>query len=195
MALQNHSFLDMFDLPLSNIAFEEYHNLKQLLNLHLQDSTNDSWHYHWVSSYSVSKACATLMQSVHPPLAFQWTWKTCCQKKHKVFSWLLLKDRLSTKDILFRINFFLSDNSCIMCNDHVIKSRDHLFFHYKFARECWNYMCQGWHIRVTSSQLDCIDKFKHMIKKPSFREIIILSAWAIWKTRNTFIFNGRTPSL
>jgi hypothetical protein len=73
MALQNHSFLDMFDLPFSNIAVEEYHNLEQLLNLHLQDSTNDSWHYHWGSTYSVSKAYATLMQSDHRPLAFQWT--------------------------------------------------------------------------------------------------------------------------
>jgi hypothetical protein len=86
MALQNHSFLDIFDLLVSNVAFDEYQELKQLLNLHLDDLENDTWIYHWGTTFFVSKAYASLIQSDNPPLAFQWTWKSCCQKKHKVFS-------------------------------------------------------------------------------------------------------------
>jgi hypothetical protein len=32
----------MFELPLSDIAFDEYQELEQLLNLHLQESKIDS---------------------------------------------------------------------------------------------------------------------------------------------------------
>jgi hypothetical protein len=45
IALQNHNFLSMFDLPLSNEAYDEYHELEQLLNLHLDDTGHDSWTY------------------------------------------------------------------------------------------------------------------------------------------------------
>jgi hypothetical protein len=31
---------------------------------------------------------------------FRWLWKTCCQNKRKIFFWLLLKDRLSTRQLL-----------------------------------------------------------------------------------------------
>jgi hypothetical protein len=57
----------MFELPLSDIAFDEYQELEQLLNLHLQESKNDSWLYHWGATYSMSKAYASLMQSDNPP--------------------------------------------------------------------------------------------------------------------------------
>ena len=40
---------------------------------------------------------------------FRWLWKTCCQNKRKIFFWLLLKDRLSTRQLLRRRHMFLED--------------------------------------------------------------------------------------
>jgi hypothetical protein len=154
MALQNHTFLDIFDLPLSNVAYDECQELEQLLNLHLDELENDSWAYQWGATFSVSKAYATLTHSNNPML-LNGLGKLVA-KKHKVFGWLLLKYRLSTKDILFRKRFFLPDYSCIMCNDNVRETRSHLFFHCKFAKECWNYICPGWNIHISSSHLECI---------------------------------------
>jgi hypothetical protein len=58
-----------------------------------------------------------------------------------------------------------------------------------------DYIYPGWNINATSSHLECIDKLKLMIKHPFFMDIIILPAWAIWKTKNAFIFKGTTCGL
>jgi hypothetical protein len=43
---------------------------------------------------------------------------------------------------------------------------------------------------------ECIEQLKQTIqKKPFFMEIVILAVWAIWKTRNAYIFQHVTPSL
>jgi hypothetical protein len=46
--------------------------------------------------------------------AYSWIWKSCCQLKHKIFLWLLLKDRLSTRDLLRRRNMILDDYTCVV---------------------------------------------------------------------------------
>jgi hypothetical protein len=112
---------------------------------------------------------------------------------------ILLPEIASQKNILhWWLFFFLTvpdDYSCIMCNDQVLETRDHLFFRCKFASACWRYICPGWNIPQSSSHLECIEQLKQMIQKPFFMEIVILAVWAIWKTRNAYIFQHVTPSL
>ena len=48
---------------------------------------------------------------------FRWLWKTCCQNKRKIFFWLLLKDRLSTRQLLRRRHMFLEDYNHQQRND------------------------------------------------------------------------------
>jgi hypothetical protein len=47
---------------------------------------------------------------------FSWLWKSSCQPRHKFFFWLLLHDRLNTKNLLGRKNFHLQnyDYVCIL---------------------------------------------------------------------------------
>jgi hypothetical protein len=98
---QTSNVLDLFYLPLSDEAYQQFQELLQLLNdLHLQ-AEPDQWTYIWGSSgFSPKKAYMHLTGSpqVHP--VFRWLWKTCCQNKRKIFFWLLLKDRLSTRQLL-----------------------------------------------------------------------------------------------
>jgi hypothetical protein len=47
---------------------------------------------------------------------FKWVWNSSCQNKHKVFAWLFLKDRLSTRELLKRKNMELQDYSCVLCS-------------------------------------------------------------------------------
>jgi hypothetical protein len=50
------------------------------------------------------------------------------QKRHKVFFWLLLKDRLSTRNILRRRNQALPSYECVLYNLHVEETLEHLFY-------------------------------------------------------------------
>jgi hypothetical protein len=64
-------------------------------------------------------------------------WKSKCQPKHKVFFWLLLKNRLNTRSFLRRrsmaLDSFTCDNYILQMEETVI----HLFFRCNFARRCW----------------------------------------------------------
>jgi hypothetical protein len=91
--------------------FLEYHEFEQLLITKQGDVEKDDGTCPWGTTYSVAKAYALLKNSDQQLVAFQWPWKRCCQKKHKVFCWLLLQDHLNTRDLLLRRTFFLDDFS------------------------------------------------------------------------------------
>jgi hypothetical protein len=129
----------LFHLPLSTEAFGQFQEVEVIVqNTHLQDQP-DQWSYSWGSSiFSSSKAYKALIghQAVHP--VYRWLWKSSCQNKRKIFFWLLLKDRLSTRDLLQRRNMFLPDYSCVHCSDATLETLPHLLFDCPFALACWN---------------------------------------------------------
>ena len=70
--------------------------------------------------------------------AFKWLWKSSCQPKRKFFFWLLLQDRLSTREILKRRNMELQCYDCVLCHLDTEESLMHLFFSCPFSMSCWN---------------------------------------------------------
>jgi hypothetical protein len=66
-----------------------------------------------------------------PP--FAWVWKGCCQK-HKVFFWLLIHNRLNTRAMLQRKDFFMDNYSCILCGQDKLETWNHLFFQCPFIK-------------------------------------------------------------
>ena len=145
-------------------------------------------------TYKVSTAYATLTIAPEIIPAIKWLWKTCCQLKHKIFFWLLLNDRINTRALLQRKGFFLQDYTCVMCNLHALETRDHLFFHCQFAQLCWSYICTNWQPAHTGIQEE-ISNLKQLLSVPYAMEIIILTCWAIWTTRNDHIFQHIQPSI
>lgn len=129
-----------------------------------------------------------------PPVTFGWIWRTKLNMKIKVFAWLLLMDRVNTRDLLDRkhckpINATVL---CSCCSQGVRETKEHLFFFCIFSAQCWNVL--GW---TWSSNLE----FHRMIQSqsvsfanPCFMELLI-ATWNIWKERNNLIFNGVLPSV
>jgi hypothetical protein len=112
--IQLHS---LFHLPLSQQAHAQLLQLQVILDGLTISDEPDNWLYNWNSSFfSVRRAYKQLsgQLTLHP--AFKWLWKCSCQPKHKVFFWLLMMDRLSTRELLKRKNMLLQDYSCILCN-------------------------------------------------------------------------------
>jgi hypothetical protein len=66
----------------------------------------------------LNKAYKKLIGTWQVDVCFHWLWKCSAQKKHKVFFWLLLKDRLSTRNILRRKNKALHSYDCVPCPQH-----------------------------------------------------------------------------
>jgi hypothetical protein len=101
--LQVESLQDLFQLPMSIEAFDQFSEVHIFMQTLHPANSIDSWSYIWgTRSYSSVKAYMHLLGSstMHPTL--KWIWKTKCQTKHKVFFWLLLQDRLNTRGMLRR---------------------------------------------------------------------------------------------
>jgi hypothetical protein len=107
---------DMFHLPLSQQAYTEFEELEILCEnaqVRVQQNLPDNWHYIWGSdSFSTTKAYNFLIGVQHTPIFFTWLWKSSCQQKHKFFFWLLLHDRLNTRNLLRRKNCLLPSYNC-----------------------------------------------------------------------------------
>jgi hypothetical protein len=128
----NMEFLqDLFHLPLSVQAFNEFEMLEDICvsaSEKMQLGEQDSWTYIWGNSTFSSKKAYKALIGVQPtPQLFAWIWDTSCQAKHKIFFWLLLHDRLNTRNLLRRKNFVITTYNCATINCDHEETLVHLF--------------------------------------------------------------------
>lgn len=188
------SLVHNFHLPLSIQAHQQLQNLLATLHALQPQGDSDQWSYIWGSSvFTASRAYKEIIghSSVHP--LFLAIWNSKCQMKHKVFFWLLLKDRLSTKDLLQRRNMELDSYTCDLCILRRIESVAHLFLRCNFAKACWSSI--GVSFISTRPLMNISRQIKGQLPSPFYMEIIILMAWSIWTTRNDWIFQNVDPTL
>jgi hypothetical protein len=100
----------------------------------------------------------------------------------KIFAWLLVSDRLHTRDMLRLRNWnVITDFTCVLCPTHTTEDWIHLFFDCNISRRIWNYLQVEW------TQEDTVeDMFISAIKsfsKPFFTEVIILACWYMEKEK------------
>ena len=149
----------------------------------------DWWSYIWESRpfFSSSKAYRNLGHAqVHH--SFQWTWNSSCQNKHKVFFWILLKDSLSTRNILRRKIIFFHSYDCALFTNNSEETLEHLFLHCPFDVACWGLV--DLQVPHQADIFLAVDSFKSQLHTPHFMNIVILLCWSIWLTRNDLIFQG-----
>jgi hypothetical protein len=160
---------------------EAYNELLQLQNflddLHPVDQDGkDSWIYIWGQHrYSSSKYCHYHFRDIQPNLTILWIWKSKCIPKIKFFAWLLLNDRLNTRNILRRRREFLEDGySCVLCLDDVEESVEHLFFDCHSAACRWFALGITWNDHLNIHQN--IQAAKLDFAQPFFMEIFMIGA-------------------
>ena len=184
----------IFHLPSSQQAFAQMQELFSSLDSVQLVDEKDSWIYIWNSNdYSSQKAYKQLSGSCYTHPIFSWTWKSFCQPKHKVFFWLLLKDRLSTRGLLRRRNMQLQDYNCVLCNEVLEETREHLFLQCPYAQECW--MRLGFRSERHNNLIRALCTCKAIMSLPFAFDIIILWSWSIWMARNDLIFRNIQPSI
>lgn len=134
-------------------------------------------------------------KDINTPLYITSIWKSKCMMRHKVFAWLMLVDRLNTKDMLCRRHFDIGeDHSCMLCPTGALETSTHLFFECQFSLDCWQIVHMAWNTdREMQIMFDTASRnWPH--NKVLFKEISILAAWNIWKIRNRCHFDG-VPAL
>jgi hypothetical protein len=181
-----------FYRPLSAQAYEEFCFIQDKLDqLQLTPVGHDEWkcakgtyraHHYYLSLYA----------HIQVDPQYSWIWKSKCTMKLKMFAWLLLSDRLNTKDMIQRRHWNVTDNyNCVLCAGHIHEDRDHLFFNCNFSTRVWNYLQTNWGHYGTMVQTAEMARrgFNHSF----FTEVVIIACWNIWKVRNAFIFDHVRP--
>ena len=109
------------------------------------------------------------------------------------FFWLLIKDRLSTRNLLRRRNMHLDSYNCVLCNMLVEESAHHLFVDHSFTRMCWDILNVD--IPLDGDFPNLAVEIKEQLNTWFFMEAIILLCWTIWIVRNELIFKGNGLNL
>jgi hypothetical protein len=123
-------FFQNFNTPLSLIAPGQLQVLTQLLqDFSVDQGSHDVWVYIWNSSvFSAKKAYISLKGVLPVSPVFKWMWNSCVPGKVSSFFWLLLHDRLNTRNLLRRKRRILDDYSCVLCQTATEETLQHLFF-------------------------------------------------------------------
>jgi hypothetical protein len=159
-----------------------------------QTNENDQWIYIWgTNQFSSVKIYKRMLG--HPSIhkAYGWLWRSSCPMKHKVFFWLFLKSRLNTRGSLHRKNMDLESYTCDMCIWQYEETIQHLFQKCNLAKACWAAI--GINMPTSNNRKRVILMLKRRIGQPFAMEVIILMTWAIWSTRNEWIFNNKDPKV
>lgn len=116
--LENMTISAQFHLPLATQAFQAFSSLiHDLHSLTLSQSEKNCWSYIWGNGYYCSsKFYNFLFQGLSASTPFKWIWKSRCVMKLKVFAWLLLMDRLNTKNMLQHGHVYTGNSIfCVLC--------------------------------------------------------------------------------
>ena len=93
---------------MAQILLEQYNILRLEINSIQFHGQDDIWTYIWGNAQlSSSKVYKSLKGHRDTHAAYSWLLQSSCQTKHKIFYWFLLKDRLSTRQLLRRKNMEL----------------------------------------------------------------------------------------
>jgi len=96
-----HQLHTLFHLPLSELTFERWLELQTIMAQFTLNDSPDQWVCIWRSLFSCSKTYRSIIDHADTKKKkFSWLWKYSCRPKDMVFFWLLLKDQLSTRNLL-----------------------------------------------------------------------------------------------
>ena len=138
--------------------------------------------------------CLSCFSDVVVDPIFGWIWKCSCTLKFKVFGWLLLMDRLNTRDIMKRQHWIIQDDTCVLCHLASHEDRAHLFFACNFSQRIWNYLGISWNPQPNHTTYDMASDTRRDFGHPFFSEIVFTATWNIWTPRNGKIFRNESPS-
>ena len=105
-------------------------DLQQLLTPITLAHGEDKWTCIWgEGDYTTKQYYSHYFREIDVHQSYKWLWESKVTMKIKVFGWLLLSDRLNTRNMLKRRHYNIGTNfDCLMCAQHVEETVEHLFF-------------------------------------------------------------------
>jgi hypothetical protein len=105
----------------------------------------------------------------------------------------MLHNRLNTKDMMMKKNFYMEFSDCIICEEWSMESNMHLFFKCSFSQSFWWATAIEWNPDLDLHRMitEASQRYSHNF----LMEILITGCWSIWAQRNCAIFKGIYPDV
>ena len=191
--LQATSMSENFFLPRSTQAPQQFLELQDTTQFLQITTQGDRWTYPWGTSFSSIKMYKELTKSELAAPLFKHLWKNAAMLRYKIFLWLLLHDRVNTRNMRRRRTFHLPSYNCALCQMNTKETSQHLFWDCDFAFNCWQSIlgtrCRGFTI------FDEILLAIQTLPTSIAMEIMIMGCWNIWIQRNGNIFKGKEATI
>ncbi|GJR21549.1 hypothetical protein Tco_0970076 [Tanacetum coccineum] len=154
-----------------------------------------------VKSFSVSMVWRSIRPRSNKVTWVDVVWFSSCIPRHAFNLWLIVKQRLKTRDKLNSWDVSSSlITSCLLCELQP-DSHEHLFFECSFSQQIWN------HIKTYAGMDSSVLVFSHILasliliaKRRSAKSIIAklvvaACAYFIWQERNWRLFKKNKPPM
>jgi hypothetical protein len=125
-------------------------------------------------------------------IPYKFLWKSKLPQKIKIFIWLVVRNKILTKDNLKKRNW---NGSLECCFCGVDESIDHLFFHCPIAKYMWRVIQVALNLRLILSSISNL--YDNWLCKPKDKiaNLVLFGCgalfWAIWRTRNDWCFGNK----
>jgi hypothetical protein len=177
---------------------------RALQDIQLDPSTPDkiTWKFSKDGNYSSSSAYNMQFLGQTSSTMPSLVWKPWAPPKCKIFSWLILQNRVWTADRLERRGW-QNCGQCKLCNQ-VQETAAHLFFKCRFTKRIWSSL-KAW---LGLNAIDPLewdswgsvkDWWVHVIHKrganrKALTSLAMLVSWEIWLERNARVFQNRSAT-
>lgn len=176
--LSTQDLIEHFHTPMSQQAFLQFNILKEYLQERTASPDTDGWSIKGATrGYSSIKMYAHMMGPSTVHTLFRGIWKTSCRLRHKIFIWLLLHDRINTRNLLHRKTMHLDSYNCTLCADNTEETMLHLFWNCSFALHCWDRIIP--HRKRGISVVDDIQLAILQLPHDIALDIVIMGCWGI----------------
>jgi len=177
-----------------------------LQNVNLQVDKDDMWHWFLENSrvYSVRSAyhflrAQPLGSTMVAPSSL---WNKDIPLKVVLFAWRLFRDRLSTKDNLFRHGVIDHDSRMCVSGVGSLKNSSHLIMHCRGFGLVWNFIYRWIGISMVTPcyVVDHFNQFTYAgggakTQRSIMQVLWFATVWEIWKERNNRVFNAKECSI
>lgn len=151
------------------------------------------WRWSTNGEYSAASVYKMLIMAGKTHWGFMEIWSAAAPSKVKIFTFLLLKDRILTRDGLQRRGINCEEH-CVLCDERPLETVHHLFFQCQNAREVWAQCSDIMQSRDLVSEIWESSRLLYCSKEGNQRQDWVVNfmavLWSLWRQRNEVIFRG-----